>query len=409
MFKKLFYFFVLSIVCLGNMVAQPTNNLVARYDFEDNIEDGVGDSDGLAFGNPTYSCGVKGQAIEFDGLDDFVIFFGNINNAIQGNDFTISLYIKPKVTVQAQGLLSKADSCAGQRFLGVRISTVQKFVETKLKDPTGQQILKANLNKRCWHHIVITRTEQYLTTYVDGVLANRQNTTSTLNIGSSAPLTLAEHVCLDNSLVRYQGLVDEMLVYNRALSPTEVADFYKPVDKIATRDTVVYVGTSFQAHITPTCANNFVWRSNDNTNLAYLTGTTIPNPVITLPSDTTYTYYLDITHSTGCRTTDTLNVSVVDPSKVGCQQALLPKAFTPNGDNLNDYYFISNPYAIEKLFSFDIYDRWGGRIFHTEDKFEQWDGKSGNQVLNNGSFVYKLEYECGGKRELLTGSLTLIR
>ncbi|MFN9940082.1 MAG: gliding motility-associated C-terminal domain-containing protein, partial [bacterium] len=75
-----------------------------------------------------------------------------------------------------------------------------------------------------------------------------------------------------------------------------------------------------------------------------------------------------------CVATDSIYISVVDPNTLSCNTVFLPGAFTPNGDGLNDVYGISNPYAIQQLHTFEIFDRWGARVFYTTQVFDQWDG-----------------------------------
>ena len=165
---------------------------------------------------------------------------------------------------------------------------------------------------------------------------------------------------------------------------------------------MVYVGGSFQAHITNTCATQFNWTPSGTINNAHL-----PNPIIT-PLETT-AYILQFEDDNGCKSTDSLLVKVVDPTKAGCSEILLPAAFTPNGDNLNEEFYISNPYAIEKFYSFEIYTRWGQRVFYSDDKFARWDGRVGGVFATGDTFVYKIDYECAGKRQVVSKAFTLIR
>ena len=87
----------------------------------------------------------------------------------------------------------------------------------------------------------------------------------------------------------------------------------------------------------------------------------------------------------------------------------LPKAFTPNGDGINDSYGISNPFAVRELISFEIYDRWGGRVFSTDNPFETWDGTSKGQYLNPGVLLYRVRFRCDDEEIIDVGSLSIIR
>jgi gliding motility-associated-like protein len=111
----------------------------------------------------------------------------------------------------------------------------------------------------------------------------------------------------------------------------------------------------------------------------------------------------------GCVATDSIQITVVDPSSLDCREAYLPNAFTPNDDGVNDTYGISNPYALQELISFEIFDRWGSRVFATADPFMRWDGTYQNKEVNPGVMQYKVRYICNGEEEERFGTLMVMR
>jgi gliding motility-associated-like protein len=344
--------------------------------------------------------------VRLDGVTNRIIFFGGINDQFKSNDFTLSLYYKPEITGQAQALICKADSCDANKFFGVRISTLSRYVEMKIRENklTKQSLLKGVYGKACWHHLVIVKTRANITMYIDGKISKTIPTNGQYSITSTAPLTIAEHQCLGSDLVRFKGELDEMYMYSRELLPAEIKQLYRPIDKILTRDTIVYLGnSSFKAFTSKTCANRFQWLPVET-----ISNPLIATPIITPTENTIYSLKF-IDDASGCSTTDSLFVKVIDPSKVGCSQVLLPKAFTPNGDNLNEEFYISNPYAIENLYSFEIFNRWGSRVFASDDKFARWNGEVGGKASTTDTFIYKIEYDCAGKREIISDTFTLMR
>ncbi|NUO03557.1 MAG: gliding motility-associated C-terminal domain-containing protein, partial [Saprospiraceae bacterium] len=133
-------------------------------------------------------------------------------------------------------------------------------------------------------------------------------------------------------------------------------------------------------------------------------------PVINPAAAGEFTYVVQMNDNiASCIATDTFRLRVVDPSDLDCRAVFLPKAFTPNGDGLNETYGISNPFAIPQLVAFEIFDRWGGRVFFTEDPFEQWDGSLGGQPVNPGVFLYRVRWMCNNIERLDAGSLTVLR
>lgn len=84
----------------------------------------------------------------------------------------------------------------------------------------------------------------------------------------------------------------------------------------------------------------------------------------------------------------------------------LPNVFSPNGDNINDYFEVyagSNSYQNIEM---KIFDRWGNLVFEGE----KWDGTYNNQEMSTGVYVYLVRLTShDGNTTTLSNSLTLIR
>ncbi|MFA6516109.1 MAG: MBG domain-containing protein, partial [Bacteroidia bacterium] len=73
----------------------------------------------------------------------------------------------------------------------------------------------------------------------------------------------------------------------------------------------------------------------------------------------------------------------------------IPTGFSPNGDGLNDYFYIDNPKGYRLYFA--VYNRWGNLIFEQEDYDNSWDGgaKKGIVIgdkIPDGTYFYILEF-----------------
>lgn len=114
--------------------------------------------------------------------------------------------------------------------------------------------------------------------------------------------------------------------------------------------------------------------------------------------DTEGDYLIDFRTSHGCDSLRVLQLSVLN--------FYLPNAFSPNGDGINDVFKVFFPReenSIAKI-SMTIYDRWGGIIFIGEE----WDGRTGNESINPGVFVFTVEFSTvTGERLFHFGELTL--
>jgi len=126
------------------------------------------------------------------------------------------------------------------------------------------------------------------------------------------------------------------------------------------------------------------------------------DPTVVVQNDAEY--YLSAITDIGCKAFDSVKIRVYNSPGV-----LVPSAFTPNGDGLND---VLRPRynGIKHLDYFSIYDRWGQLIFTTPDLSKGWDGRVRNQVQNNGTFVWIISAEgFDGKMFRLKGTTTIIK
>jgi gliding motility-associated-like protein len=128
------------------------------------------------------------------------------------------------------------------------------------------------------------------------------------------------------------------------------------------------------------------------------------NPVAA-PSVTT-TYHVQVRSFAGCTAEDSMEVPV---SRVPSDNSfLVPNAFTPNGDGVNDCFGVHNWGAVSEL-HFSIYDRWGNQVFYTETPSECWDGNSKGSSLPSGTYVYTISAKSACGDVTRKGTVTLIR
>ena len=58
---------------------------------------------------------------------------------------------------------------------------------------------------------------------------------------------------------------------------------------------------------------------------------------------------------------------------------------------------------------FEIYDRWGEKVWETKEIKETWDGSKNNTPLNNGTYMYKIKYQCSNQEYVKFDSFVLLR
>lgn len=86
----------------------------------------------------------------------------------------------------------------------------------------------------------------------------------------------------------------------------------------------------------------------------------------------------------------------------------IPNVFTPNGDGTNNYFTIKSNIPPEN-YKIIIINRWGNKVFETENINNSWDGKTKNRDCSLGVYYYVIQYKNGDKIEIKNGCLHLFR
>ncbi len=87
---------------------------------------------------------------------------------------------------------------------------------------------------------------------------------------------------------------------------------------------------------------------------------------------------------------------------------LIPDAFTPNGDGLNETFEVKG--VVDQTFRLTIYGRWGEVVYSTTDKTQGWNGNVNGQPAQAGQYMYRIEVaDQTGQKTVRTGALLLVR
>jgi gliding motility-associated-like protein len=101
---------------------------------------------------------------------------------------------------------------------------------------------------------------------------------------------------------------------------------------------------------------------------------------------------------------------LVEAYTEGCidKDVFVPNTFTPNNDGQNDILYVRGLKVQEVYFA--VYDRWGEKVFETNDKNKGWDGIYNGRASDVGVFGWYLRVKCfNGEEAFRKGNVTLIR
>lgn len=181
-----------------------------------------GNHPGTLVGGPVWTAGKFGNAVSFDGVDDYV----NIPdpNLIEGSsELSVSVWAASNVTLtdNSRGIVAQARGGGGDNML-LQLRSTDNIAFEVNTGGTVRTDANADIADTGWHHYVGVYTGNRVLLYVDGVLQTNQPAQSGAVIASTNPLTIGTY----DSGRNWAGVIDEVRIYNRALSATDIQDLY---------------------------------------------------------------------------------------------------------------------------------------------------------------------------------------
>jgi gliding motility-associated-like protein len=108
----------------------------------------------------------------------------------------------------------------------------------------------------------------------------------------------------------------------------------------------------------------------------------------------------------GCETKQSFEVNLKE-----CPEIIvwIPNSFTPNGDGTNDVFAPVSYKLDPDEYIFEIYNRWGERIFFTNDPAVAWDGTYAKRICPDDIYAYKVYIRQGSKLFSSIGRVNLMK
>lgn len=136
---------------------------------------------------------------------------------------------------------------------------------------------------------------------------------------------------------------------------------------------------------------------------SYLSCVNCDQPVASPPDNIQYCVASQLN---GCVATKCIDITVT--CEIGYDHSV-PNAFTPNGDGHNDAFCLQGFTDCITNFSVMIFDRWGEKVFESNDPSFCWDGVYKGQLMNAAVFVYVIKATKKKEQINKKGNITLIR
>ena len=255
----------------------PTNGLVARYDFSGNTNDGSGNNNnGTINGGVTTTTdrfGAANSAYSFNGTSGYIDC--GTSSAFALNDFSISAWVLKQSSGTEICIVSKSSGVGGE--IGYRLETNPDdksdcvwSQEGIIKAGTGYVTSNTILNNTNWYHLVAIKSGSTMMIYVNGVLENTL-AGMTASFNTNHPLLIGANTYISGASYFWNGKIDDIRIYNRALNANEVTQLYNEKNcdlKLTLNPTnqTISAGTSATFNVSATGTSiSYQWQKNVGT------------------------------------------------------------------------------------------------------------------------------------------------
>jgi hypothetical protein len=235
---------------VGQTAVTPSTGIISWWPGDGNANDIIDGNNGTVNGPVAFAPGLVGQAFLFDGSSTSVNAGNAANLHVSAGDFTIEAWVNFNSAFNPDSFVCTGDGCD--------MSIVDKMAPAALNPSSdnldGWRLLKqahgyflfclgGGASNRCgdpnqnisvfsqrgsvttgvWYHVAVTKTSTTLSLYVNGVLANQNTTLGAFTDTNSTNLLIGANV---SEGAHTSGQIDEVTLYNRALSAAEISAIF---------------------------------------------------------------------------------------------------------------------------------------------------------------------------------------
>ena len=198
------------------------NSLVASYNFDEVggslVADASGQGNHGTISGATRSAGRFGNGLTFNGTSSYVTV-NDSNSLGLSTGYTLEAWVKP-ATIKSSNILTK--EITNGAVYNLYAYEDADLPAASFNDGSGYRVTSGvnQLPINTWSHLVATYDRQFLRLYVNGVQVASRAFTSLIQQSSGALKIGGNSIWGEY----FNGVIDEVRIYNRALSDTEIQD-----------------------------------------------------------------------------------------------------------------------------------------------------------------------------------------
>ena len=317
---------------ISNVATGPTNSLIGYWSFDSAYVSGTTLFDQSGFGgnatavSTTSVVGIVGQALQFNGSSSYVQVPSSLSTQLYDleGDLSLSLWVQTNNSTRTEALISKYSAGGlGSGYL-LRTTSAGKaemlFGAANIAGGTDVATDVTSINDGNWHHLVaVIKMGASVTFYVDGALSSTQAIQSMAGTASSW-FQMGVNPWIPFGTY-FTGSMDEVRIYNRALSASDVTALFlagssqPPVITMQPQSTTATAGLPATFGVTAIGALNYQWQSeapgaSSFSNISGATSSSYNKGVLQLSTSGTQ-YRCTLTNNNGTVTTNAVALTVL--------------------------------------------------------------------------------------------------
>jgi hypothetical protein len=223
--------------CLFSFYPSSTRgDLIGYWNADGNFADSSGNGNhGSGFGNTSFVNGIHGQAFDFDGSGDYISVAHSNDFNFGTGDFSVTFWVNfDIISSNGSGIIDKdafSDPSTSQ-FEGWLFNSCDGCggVGWETRDVPGLQrhnrYERSNFAPGTWYNFTSTRENNALRLYIDGILVEEVAEAAATNVNNSVDLIIGALRPSGSSAQFLDGQVDDVAVFNHALSQNEVTTIF---------------------------------------------------------------------------------------------------------------------------------------------------------------------------------------
>jgi gliding motility-associated-like protein len=409
------------------------NGLVACYPFNANTKDVSGNNNnGNIIGGVSLTTdrfGKANSAYSFNGIDGYI----NVPNAssLQFEQISIAMWIKAtqfRSFVNSAGTWDRyggpisRDTRPYGTWNGFTTTTSHGFLRFNLGLVNGSYPdvgIENTITLNNWIFLVFIVDNGIAKIYKDGVLVATNTSFSGNKMSpNSNPIYIGRGYWLPNSTpldAYFTGIIDDIHIYNRPLTDDEVKALYNGI----TPNSITIISNksnpcggdkiTFTAN-GATSSSKFQWKV-DGVNQGIDSNSLIYNS-LNKSADYQVKISVEVTDDDPCFPQNPVVVDKIIDIKHCTTSSpnlgnniLIPNAFSPNGDGMNDTWEIASIAGNSDVIV-EIYNRWGEIVFYSKGYTEPWNGTYKDKPVPEGTYAYIVKVDDS---TILRGAILVVR